>query len=104
MKRRLLLVPALAAVALGAGGAYAAATGDDDASETPVTGSALDRASAVALEHAGGGRVTGSEAGDEQGAYEIEVTRPDGSQVDVHLDTSFRVLGTEDDGADETEN
>ena len=55
----------------------------------------------MALEHTGGGRVTGSEAGDEQGAYEIEVTRPDGSQVDVHLDTSFKVLGTEDDGAGE---
>ena len=49
MKRRLLIVPALAAVALGAGAAYAAATGDDDATQQPVTGSALDRASAVAL-------------------------------------------------------
>jgi hypothetical protein len=38
--------------------------------------------------------VTGSEVGDEEGAYEVEVTRDDGSQVDVHLDKNFNVLGT----------
>jgi len=101
MKRRFLMIPALAAVVLGAGAAYAVATGDDDATGRPVTGAALERAGAIALDHVGGGRVTGSEAGDEQGAYEIEVTRSDGSQVDVHLDASFQVLGTEDDGAGE---
>jgi hypothetical protein len=97
MKRRLLIIPVVAAVALGGGAAYALATGDDDAGDTPITGSALDRASAAALAHTGGGRVTGSEAGDEEGAYEIEVTLPDGAQVDVHLDDAFRVIGTQDD-------
>ena len=39
--------------------------------------------------------------GDEEGAYEVEVTRADGSQVDVHLDEDFNVLSSaaDDDGA-----
>lgn len=93
-------IPAIAAVAALAGGgaAVAAATGgDDDATERPITGAALDRAGAAALAHTGGGRVTETEAGDEEGAYEVEVTRADGSQVDVHLDAQFDVLGTEGD-------
>ncbi len=63
--------------------------------------SALDRASAAALAHTGGGRVTGTEVGDEESYYEVEVTRADGSQVDVQLDKGFNVVGAEgdDDGA-----
>ncbi|MGH3133625.1 MAG: hypothetical protein ACRDNY_07780 [Gaiellaceae bacterium] len=78
-----------AGIAIGAGG------GDDEA---PITGTALARASAAALDHTGGGRVTDTEAGDEDGAYEVEVVLADGSQVDVHLDSGFNVLGDEADG------
>jgi uncharacterized membrane protein YkoI len=88
---------------LGVGAAaIAGATGggDDDATDKPITGSALQRASDAALEHTGGGRVTETEAGDEEGAYEVEVTRADGSQVDVHLDRSFNVIGDEADSDD----
>ena len=67
-------------------------TGPDDGAGQPITGSEFQRASAVALDAAGGGRVTGSEKHDEEGYYEIEVTRSDGSQVDVHLDKSLNVL------------
>jgi hypothetical protein len=35
------------------------------------------------LQATGGGKVTDTEVGDEEGAYEVEVTRADGSQVDV---------------------
>jgi hypothetical protein len=86
-------------IALAGGGAAGAvaAIPDDDGTEQRITGDALDRASAVALDHAGGGRVTATEVGDEEGFYEVEVTLPDGSQVDVHLDRSFRVLGGEAD-------
>jgi hypothetical protein len=87
----------LAVAAVAAGIAIGAGRGDDDA---PITGTALVRASEAALEHTGGGRVTETEAGDEDGAYEVEVTLPDGSQVDVHLDRNFDVLGDEAD-ADE---
>jgi hypothetical protein len=87
----------VAAVAAGAAGAGAAAglAGDE---ERPITGLALDAATAAALGHTGGGRVTGTEAGDEEGAYEVEVTLPDGRQVDVHLDDRFAVLDPPPDG------
>jgi hypothetical protein len=41
--------------------------------------------------------VSGSEKNDEEGYYEIEVTRDDGSQVDVHLDRDLNVTSTEAD-------
>jgi hypothetical protein len=89
------LIAGAAVVALAAGGAaVAVAAGDDDATERPITGTALDRARAAALAHTPG-RVTATEAGDEEGAYEVEVTRTDGSQVDVHLDRDFGVIGAE---------
>jgi hypothetical protein len=72
-------------------------------SEEPITGEALERASAAALESTGGGRVTGTEVGDEEGYYEVEVTLPDGRQVDVHLDASFKVIVTEGDGPGDDE-
>lgn len=76
-------------------------TGRDDGNGQPVTGSPLDKASAVALDHTGGGRVSGSEIRDEEGYYEIEVTKADGSQVDVHLDSDFNVLDAQSDGGGE---
>ena len=85
---------AIAALAVG-GAAIAGAAGgggDDDGSDRAISGQALDRASAAALAKTGGGKVTETEVGDEEGAYEVEVTRPDGSQVDVHLDRTFNVL------------
>jgi hypothetical protein len=69
--------------------------------DEPVTGEALERASEAALQVTGEGRVTGTEVGDEEGYYEIEITLDNGQQVDVHLDENFAVLGQEDDGAGE---
>ena len=65
---------------------------DDDRTDKPITGNALDKARAAALDHTNGGRATETEVGDEEGAYDVEVTRADGSQVDVHLDRGFKVL------------
>jgi uncharacterized membrane protein YkoI len=107
------IVAAAVVAALGVGGATIAGAagggGDDgaglgdDGSGKPITGAALDRASAVALDHTGGGRVSDTELQDEEGYYEVEVTRDDGSQVDVHLDSDFNVLNdsADEDGADE---
>jgi uncharacterized membrane protein YkoI len=99
MNRRTTIIVAVgaaaAAAAVGTGIAGAAGGGDDD--ETPITGSALERASDAALAHTGEGRVTETEAGDEESRYEVEVTLDDGSQVDVQLDADFRVLGSEGD-------
>lgn len=71
----------------------------DDANEgpdVPITGTALEEASAAALEYIGEGRVSDTEVGDEEGFYEVEITRDNGSEVDVHLDEAFNVLGHED--------
>ena len=70
-------------------------------SEQKLTGATLDRASKAALAKTGGGKVTGSERDTEHGAtYEIEVTKADGSQVDVRLDDQFKVVAAEADHED----
>jgi uncharacterized membrane protein YkoI len=88
-----LLAAGIAALALAAGGVGVAVAGDGDDAEAPIRGSALEKASAAALEHTGGGRVTETEVGDEESLYEVEVTRDDGSRVDVQLDRGFDVVG-----------
>jgi uncharacterized membrane protein YkoI len=100
MRRVVAVVVVILAVAAISAGIAVGAGGRDD--EKPIDGPALARASTAALAHTGGGRVTETEVGDEEGFYEVEITLPDGGQVDVHLDESFAVLGDEsDDEADE---
>jgi hypothetical protein len=90
--KKMIIVGAAALMLLvGAGVAYASGSGGDSSGQ--ATGTHLDKAKSIALEHVNG-RVTGTEVGDEEGAYEVEVTKDDGSQVDVHLDKNFNVLGT----------
>jgi hypothetical protein len=86
------------AVAVG-GGAYAWAGGDDG--EGTATGPGADRARQAALAHVGGGTANEVERGDEEGAWEVEVTKSNGDTVDVHLDTSYRVLSVESDSENE---
>ena len=97
------LVAAAAALLLlvGAGVAYASGTGDDSSSQ--ATGPGIEKAKSAALSETNGGRVTGTEVEDEEGYYEIEVTKDDGSEVDVHLDKDFKVLSTpvDDEGSDD---
>ena len=103
-KRGFVALGVVAVVAAGGGAALAGGADDDNARERPITGSALDRASRVALDHVGEGRVTGTEVGDEESRYEVEVTKDDGSEVDVQLSEAFSVVGAEaerrDDGDD----
>jgi hypothetical protein len=97
--RKAAVIAALV-VGIGAavgGGTALAAGGDDDATDTPITGSALAQAKAAALAHTGQGEVTGTEVGDEESYYEVEVTLDNGNQVDVQLDKSFNVVGSEGD-------
>jgi hypothetical protein len=98
-KRNKIIALGIAAVALAAGGVGIATAGGRGDSEQPISGSALDKAEAAALEHTGGGTVSETEMGDEESFYEVEVTRDDGSQVDVQLDRGFNVVGDEADGA-----
>jgi uncharacterized membrane protein YkoI len=95
LKGVLIAIAAVAVLAVGGTAiAGAAGGGDDDATDKAISGQALDRASAAALAETGGGKVTETEMGDEEGAYEVEVTRADGSQVDVHLNKDFKVLNS----------
>jgi uncharacterized membrane protein YkoI len=101
-KKIIIAVAVLAAAALG-GAALAGATSGGD-NENSLSGGTLDQASKAALAQTGGGKVTGSERDSEDGAtYEVEVTKPDGSQVDVRLDGGFKVLKVEGDHEDQGE-
>jgi hypothetical protein len=107
MNRKTKILGAAAAVVglTAAGASIASASGgeDDDATDTPIAGTDLDRASAAALEHTGEGRVTETEVGDEESFYEVEVTLDSGGQVDVQLDEQFKVVGSEADSESEDE-
>ncbi|MET0127559.1 MAG: hypothetical protein ABW249_03155 [Solirubrobacterales bacterium] len=105
-KRNKMVAAGAAVLALGAGGAAVAvaAGGGEDAAEGPdvaISGSDLERASAAALAETGGGSVTETEVGDEESYYEVEVTRDDGSQVDVQLDRQFNVVGQSTDSEED---
>ena len=109
LKKVLITVVALAALALG-GSALAGAQGGGnstaqekehseagDASK-PITGDAKAKAEKAALAATGGGKVNQTELDNENGAtYEVEVAKPDGTQVDVRLDDSFKVVAAETD-------
>lgn len=88
---------AVAAIGIGAGAASASASGGGGESSQPITGAAKDHAESAALASTGGGKVTGTEVGDEESRYEVEVTKTDGSVVDVQLDRGFHVVGTKTD-------
>ena len=102
-KRKAVLISAAAVAALAGGGAAIAGGAGGDDAEKPISGDALGKAKAAALEQTGGGRVSDTEVGDEESYYEVEVTRAGGRQVDVQLDRGFNVVGQEGDGANEDE-
>jgi hypothetical protein len=61
--------------------------------EQAVTGTAAEKAQAAAVKAAGGGtagEVTTNYFGR---GYEVTVTKSDGSTVEIHLDSSFEVMG-----------
>jgi uncharacterized membrane protein YkoI len=95
MQRRTRWV-AMAGLAVAMAGGIAAAAADGD-SDQELTGSTRERAVAAALAAAGGGTVLETEAGDDGAAYGVEVRLPDGRQVEVNLDTNFKVTGQEPD-------
>ncbi len=111
MRARMRKIPVAIVVvaALSAGGAAWATSGrvtaGDDRDES-VSGPGAERAGAAAVAHLGGGRVTGVERESEgREAWEVEVTRADGSTVDVSLDESYGVIASAPDfeGADDSD-
>jgi uncharacterized membrane protein YkoI len=100
--KKMVIAAAVALMLLvGAGVAYAnGSSGDGSGSgdgPEQSTGSGMDKAKSIALEQVNG-RVTATEFQDEEGYYEVEVTKADGSQVDVHLDKNFNVIDAQSDG------
>jgi hypothetical protein len=104
MARKLILigVVVLSLGGLSAGIAIATGAGGDEA---PLTGSALEKATAAALAHTGGGTVVETEVGDDGAAYGVEVRLGDGSVVEVNLDADFDVIGqtADEDGSGDDE-
>ncbi|MCU1543836.1 MAG: hypothetical protein JWM50_1701 [Microbacteriaceae bacterium] len=84
---------------IGGGVAIAAGNGDSapEETQTPITGSALEQASASALAFTGEGAVSETEVGDEESYYEVEVTLDSGKRVDVQLDANFAVVSSSSD-------
>jgi len=88
-----------AAVAATAGGIAVAGNGDDGPASHQYTQEQEDQAKRAALDATGGGTVNSVESDSEDGAtYEVEVTEPDGTTVDVRLDETFKVVVIEGDG------
>ena len=101
MNRTKWIASGAVAAVLGVAGAGIVLGGGNGDSDTPLSGSALDQAAAAALKHTGGGEVIETEVGDNGAAYGVEIRLDDGSVVEVQLDESFTVIGseTDDDGA-----
>lgn len=100
--RTIAILVALVAIGAGAGIVVANGSAEDSDTDAPLVGTDLDRATEAALAHTGGGTVIESEVGDDGAAYGIEIRLEDGSVVEVNLDSSFAVIGSEadEDGAD----
>ena len=74
------------------------ASGDDGPASHQYTQEQADAATEAALDATGGGTANSVESDNENGAtYEVEVTKPDGTTVDVRLDESYQVVVIEGD-------
>jgi hypothetical protein len=97
MLKTLAVVSGIAVLALG-GAVIARATGAFDDGDAQLTGSQAERAKAAALRITGGGHANAVERDSERGAtYEVEVTRTDGSTVDVRLDENLELVAVDGD-------
>jgi catalase (peroxidase I) len=105
MRRRVAVIGGGIAVAVAlVGGGVAVAGGFEPGEEGShdYSQEQADQASAAALEATDGGTVNEVELDDENGAtWEVEVTKPDGTTVDVRLDESYAVVVIEGDSEEE---
>ena len=61
--------------------------------EKTVTGEAADKAQAAVIKAVGGGTAGDVTTNYFGNGYEVTVTKSDGSTVEIHLDSSFNVMG-----------
>ncbi len=98
MKKR-TIVATMAGVVLAAGitGGAVAVAGSSDDGEGTASGPAADQAVAAAVAETGG-TANAVERDNEKGAtWEVEVTKDDGSVVDVRLDATYKVIAVDSD-------
>jgi|1186.fasta_scaffold09262_2 hypothetical protein len=96
LSRKVMIVGG-SVLALAAGGAGTAIATSNDG-EGGATGPQADQATAAALKITHGGHANSVERDSENGAtWEVEVTKPDGSTVDVRLDQSYQLVVVEGD-------
>jgi uncharacterized membrane protein YkoI len=99
LRTKRVILPVAAVVALGIGGVVWASTANAD-----LQGSERDRVSTAATQAVGGGTVVDAESSDDAGeAFEVEVRKADGTEVDVTLDKDLNVLRQDTDDSDATD-
>ena len=105
--RKSVMIGVAGVVVVGAvavGGVAVATNGDDGPASHQYTQEQADAATKAALEATGGGTANSVETDNENGAtYEVEVTKTDGTTVDVRLDAEYDVVvieGDSEDGSD----
>jgi hypothetical protein len=101
--RTKLLATIGAAGVLGVGGVGVAQAVGEKSDDIHATGPDAEKAKAAALKAVGAGRVGSVETENEPGsAWEVEIVRPDGTEVEATLDSAYRSVGVErDDDSDD---
>lgn len=101
----MVVAGASAALALGGGGlAYATGAVGGEGPETPATGADADRAGKVATDSVGGGTVAKVVQENEGAvAYDVQITKADGSTVEVEVTKDFTVAPAEAGGKESGE-
>jgi len=91
-----ILIAGVVLVTAGAGGAAAVQAGSGD--DAVATGAQADRAGAAAVRIAGGGSAASVER-DAEGrrVWEVEVTKADGSTLEIDLDAALEQVAAEAD-------
>lgn len=102
-KRAAVIGGGVAATAVLVGGGVAVAGGGEagEQGSHDFTQAQADEATDAALKATGGGQVNAVELDNEDGAtWEVEVTKTDGTTVDVRLDEGYAVVVIEGDTED----
>lgn len=98
MNTRKRIAAIAGACVLGVGGAVSVAAASNDDGDQGVTGPEADRATQAALAYTHGGTANSVERDSENGAtWEVEVTKTNGTTVDVRLDAQFELVVIEGD-------
>jgi hypothetical protein len=96
-KRTVWIVLSITAVAVLALAGVALAGGTFESDDSSLTGRQAAQAKAAALGFVAGTAGAVERDGENGATYEVEVTKPDGSQVDVRLDEAFKLVATDGD-------